>query len=426
MVYLFHYYVTIRRLKMIPKLDEYKKRWQFESDKEIKLGLAAVEHALKTLGNPEKTLKTIHVSGTNGKGSTIQMMEAILQAHGYRTSSFTSPAIRDIHDQIRVNGENITSNDLDDAFKQLHQHQLSGTLTDFELLTVIAFVIFGKLQPDYVLIETGMGGLHDSTNVITPIVSVITSIALDHTQFLGTTIEEIARHKAGIIKNKVPVVIGELPIKAVTIVEKVAHEEEAPLRSYGDDFVMMGHLAEVFKGKKTFRLPNRKMKGPHQKMNTSVAIEALLMGGVALEEARIQQALQDTQLSHRFEEIMPNIFLDGAHNPAAARALRETIEETFPGEKVDFVVGMLRRKDLKGTLDELMPIANSFTFIHFDHPEAATAEELLANCSHSEKNVTQLDGQSLYLPEGNTTKIVVTGSLYLLANLKFNKATKSN
>lgn len=411
---------------MIPKLDEYKKRWQFESDKAIKPGLAAVESALEKLGNPEKTLKMIHVSGTNGKGSTIQLMEAILQAHGYTTSSFTSPAIRDIHDQIRVNGENIAPSEIDEAFEQLHKHQLSGTLTDFELLTVLAFVIFGNLQPDYVLVETGMGGLHDSTNVITPIVSVITSIALDHTQFLGTTIEEIARHKAGIIKNKVPVVIGELPKEAVTIVEKVAHEEQALLKSYGDDFVMTKNLVEVFKGRKTFHLPNRKMKGSHQKMNASVAIEALLMGGIELEEARVQQALKDTQLSHRFEEIMPNVFLDGAHNPAAARALRETIEETFPGEKVDFVVGMLKRKDVQGTLDELMPIANSFTFIHFNHPEAATAEELLVNCSHSKKDVTRLDGQSLYLPEENTTKIVVTGSLYLLANLNFHKVTKLN
>ncbi len=404
---------------MIPKLNEYKKRWHFESDRTIKPGLDAIEKALQILEHPEKALKVIHVSGTNGKGSTIQLMEAIIQAHGYKTGSFTSPAIKDIHDQIRYNGENITPDQIDRAFWQLNSHHLSGTLTDFELLTVIAFLVLKDLAPDYILLETGMGGLLDSTNVITPIVSVITSIALDHTQFLGTTIEEITTHKAGIIKKEIPVVVGNLPSDALHIAKKTAQKNDSLIKVYGEDFGITQKEEDVFKGEATFTLPERKMKGTHQRINSSVAIEALLVGGVTLKEALVQQALANTQLPHRFEEIYPDVFLDGAHNPAAATALRKTIEEMFPGEKVNFVIGMLKRKDIKGTLDALIPVAKSFTFIHFNHPDAATAEELLAQCQHESKKVTKLIGRSIILTKEKSERIIVAGSLYLLADLTF-------
>ena len=160
---------------MIPKLDEYKERWGIESDDAIKPGLEAVQKALVEVGNPEKKLQIIHVAGTNGKGSTIAFMEAILKEHGFSTGVFSSPAIVDIHDQIRINGELISAEELDKSFSTMKEAGLSGLLTDFELLTVAAFVTFGRLAPDYVLLETGMGGKLDSTNVVKPLVSVITS-----------------------------------------------------------------------------------------------------------------------------------------------------------------------------------------------------------------------------------------------------------
>lgn len=404
---------------MIPKLDAYKKRWDFTSDAAIKPGLTSIETALKQLGNPEQTLKVIHISGTNGKGSTIQLMESILRAHHYSVGSFTSPAIKDLHDQICFNGEPVSSEMVDVAFQQMKEAGLSGQLTDFELLTVIAFLILKQLNPDYMLIETGMGGLLDSTNVVTPIVSVITTIALDHIQFLGSTLTEIAHHKAGIIKEGVPVITGKLPLEAELVVKRIAKEHHASLKMYGDAFYIEESPNELFVGSEKIALYERKMKGNHQRMNTAVAIEALFNAGVELTEDHVRSALATTQLAHRFEEILPNVFLDGAHNPAAARALRETIETEFPGEKVDFMIGMLKTKDVKGCLDELLPVAASFSFITFDHPDAASANILMQNCHHENKKVIQLVDGSIAFDKDNHVTKVISGSLYLLMDLKF-------
>ncbi|AOV07593.1 bifunctional folylpolyglutamate synthase/dihydrofolate synthase [Sporosarcina ureilytica] len=404
---------------MIPKLNEYKERWHIKSDHSIKPGLKAIKEALTLLGNPEKRLNVIHVSGTNGKGSTIQFMESILEAHGYTTGVFSSPAIIDIHDQIRYNGNPVTQFTLDETFRKMKEVELSGKLTDFELLTVAAYVTFERLQPDYVLIETGMGGLLDSTNVVQPIVSVITSVALDHVLFLGSTIQEVATHKAGIIKQGTPAVVGALPPEALEIVKQTARKNDTIIKSYGEQFFIEVKDKEIFNGEHIFTLPYRKMKGTHQMINCGVAIEALLTAGINLIEKKVQDAVATAQLSYRFQEVMPNVYLDGAHNPAAAAALTETIENEFPGEKVDFIIGMLKGKDIKGTLDELMPVAASFTFLTFAHPDAATGEELMKNCGHLEKSVTNSFNRPIILDNGNNGRKIVTGSLYLMSGLKF-------
>ena len=395
---------------MIPKMREYKERWQIKSDDSIKPGLEAIQKALRLIGNPEQQLKVIHVAGTNGKGSTIAFMESILKGHGYSTGVFSSPAIIDIHDQIRIDGEPITEDELNKSFAKMKRAGLSDLLTDFELLTIAAFVTFEREEPDYVLLETGMGGLLDSTNVVTPIVSVITSIAVDHAAFLGSTVEEVAKHKAGIIKNGIPVVSGPLPKEALQVVRDVASEKESLLKVYGE---------KKFTGGKEFRLGERKMKGEHQRINAEVAIKALLTAGIPLKEKSTAEGIAITQLAHRFQEILPGVFLDGAHNPAAAKALADTIRTEFPGEKVNFIVGMLKRKDIKKTLDELLPVAASFTFLTFPHPEAATGEELLENCMHDKKSVTNTNSNTIILCRGSDSRSIVTGSLYLLASLNY-------
>ncbi len=402
---------------MIPKMDEYKKHWKIDSDHAIKPGLEAVKLALTKVGNPEKQLTIIHVAGTNGKGSTIAFMEAILQAHGFSTGVFSSPAMIDIHDQIRIEGEPISEEALNHSFKAMKEAGLSGLLTDFELLTVAAFVSFRQFAPDYVLLETGMGGTLDSTNVVTPLVSVITSIALDHTAFLGKTLAEVAEHKAGIIKSGVPVVIGPLPEEALEVMRRIAEEKKSRLFIYGENFVMESNDDEVFKGINTFQLHDRKMKGPHQGMNAAVAIETLLAAGIPLKEKMVASAIATTQLSYRFQEISPGVFIDGAHNPAAARVLADTIRLEFPGEKVDFVIGMLKGKDIEKTLDELVPVAASFTFLTFPHAQAETGERMMEYCNHIEKGVTNIGNDTIILVREEDRKKMVTGSLYMLAGL---------
>ena len=400
---------------MIPKMNVYKERWKIDSDDSIKPGLEAMQEALMKMGSPENDLQVIHVTGTNGKGSTIAFMEAILEEHGLSTGVFSSPAIIDIHDQIRINGQVITEEELDKSFQAMKEAGLSGFLTDFELLTVAAFTTFRRLAPDYVLLETGMGGLLDSTNVVTPLVSVITSIALDHTAFLGTTVAEVARHKGGIIKEGIPVITGLLLEKeALKVVRTVSKKFGSPLFMYSEQFCMKD---DVFNGTESFQLAGRKMKGHHQGMNAAVAIQALLASGIQLTEEAVSRAIAFTQLAHRFQEISPGVFVDGAHNPAAAKVLAATIRSEFPDEKVDFVIGMLKGKDIEKTLDELIPVAASFTFLTFPHPQAATGEQLMEYCHHDEKKVTTAESNTIILSTERNKKKIVTGSLYLLSSL---------
>ncbi|PIC72778.1 folylpolyglutamate synthase/dihydrofolate synthase family protein [Sporosarcina sp. P17b] len=400
---------------MIPKLDEYKKQFELMSDDSIKPGLDAIEEALACVLNPEKELRIIHVAGTNGKGSTIAVMEAILQAHGFETGVFSSPAILDVHDQIRINGKPITQEELEYVFEEMEAAGLSGMLTDFELLTVAAFLAFRNADPDYVLIETGMGGRLDSTNVMTPLVSVITSIALDHTGFLGDSVEKIAAHKAGIIKPYIPVVIGELPEDAKEVVLAEAKKYKSLVRTYGEEFIMKSGETETFSGMSTFEIPVRNMKGPHQAINHAVALEALSLAGVPLKQDKVADAIAHVSLPFRFQKITENVYIDGAHNPAAARMLVKTIEEQFPGQKVDWVVGMLNTKDYKATLEILAPLANSFTFVDFPHEQAARAGDLQAVCPMQHSNVITSNEIELKCSE-KYIKVVV-GSLYLLSSL---------
>jgi dihydrofolate synthase/folylpolyglutamate synthase len=400
---------------LIPKLDEYKERFDIASDDVIKPGLDSIRSALRKVANPEKGLRVIHVAGTNGKGSTIAFMESILKEHGYSTGVFSSPALVDVHDQIRMNGAPISPEEMNKTFFKMKEAGLSGTLTDFELLTVAAFITFERLAPDYVLLECGMGGSLDSTNVVVPLVSVITSIALDHIGFLGGTIEEITKHKAGIIKEGTPAVIGPLPKEAMNVIRMKAKETNSEVIAYGNDFTTNNG---EFIGE-SIRVPihERRMKGPHQAVNAAIAIEALLQTGMELDVTYVEKAVTTATLPYRFQEISEGVFFDGAHNPAAAKMLTETIKSEFPGEKVDFVIGMLKTKDIKKTLDELIPVAASFTFVTFPHPQAATEDELVSSCQYNRKRVTKFNDDTIILRKRNDRKKIVAGSLYLLSGL---------
>ena len=167
------------------------------------------------------------------------------------------------------------------------------------------------------------------------------------------------------------------------MIQRVAKEKNSELFTYGEQFAI--DVQDMFKGLSTFQLKGRRMKGHHQGINAAVAIEALLAAGIVLEEERVATAIATTQLSFRFQEIFPGVFMDGAHNPAAAKVLAETIRLEFPGEKVDFVIGMLKGKDIEKTLNELVPVAASFTFVTFPHPQAEKAEKLMKYCHHEKK-----------------------------------------
>lgn len=408
-------------VKMIPKLDEYKKRWHISSDPAIKPGLDAMTEALALVKNPQNDLPVIHLAGTNGKGSTVTFIEHIAQQHGLKTATFMSPCIEDVHDQIQLNEKPITPKEMNAVFQIMHDAGLDGKLTDFELLTVAAFLAFSRFQPDIAIIECGMGGRLDCTNVMIPVVSVVPSIALEHTNFLGDTLRKIAYHKSGIIKKDRPIVTGALPTEAMEVFEEEATKQSAPLYVFNKDFSV-----ETTKDGEKYINPNseftnlkRIMPGAHQRSNMALAITAFtLFAGeknIKIDSTKLQKGIHEAHLAGRFEKIVPNLYIDGAHNPASAKALIKSIKEEFPGKKIHFIVGMLKDKNIEGVLRLLEEIGTSFTFVDVDNERAMPAETIY-DISHSEnKRVSDEDIIRIIDEKLDETSIVImTGSLYLL------------
>ena len=327
---------------------------------------------------------------------------------------------------IQVNGEFITEQQLDTLFQVLQQAGLSGKLTDFELLTVLAFLHFQREQVDIVVLETGMGGLLDSTNVVTPIVSVITSIALEHTQFLGDTLTEIAQHKAGIIKQGKPVIVGRLETEAMQVIEQQAFNKQAPLLLLGKtfDIVRHGQTEMYVNNDSAFVVHNlcRNMLGPHQADNMALAVTAFIEVAnalhIPLSVEAIRQGVEQATLAGRFEEVLPRVFFDGAHNPASAEKLVATIREQFPNQPVQFVIGMLADKDVQAVLNILQQVSDDFVFVDFDYIRAMKATKMFDLCSATHKQLVHNIVPWIRKVHEQEKVIVVTGSLYLLASLR--------
>ncbi|MFC6039723.1 bifunctional folylpolyglutamate synthase/dihydrofolate synthase [Paenisporosarcina macmurdoensis] len=406
---------------MIPKFNEYKQRFQMESKNTIEPGLDAITNALQKVGNPHLNLQIIHVAGTNGKGSTISMMNAMLQEHGVKTACFYSPCFMDVHDQIQLNGHYISSQQLDEVFKQAKEAGLSGLLTDFELLTVLAFMAFEQFQPQIVLLETGMGGRFDSTNVITPIISVIPSIALEHEQFLGNSIEEVAFHKAGIIKQGIPVIIGVLEGDAEEVLVKEALELQSPLWKINKDFSFINGNYDNYEGQHISNL-TVPLLGQHQLNNAALAIRTVLYVmdklHININEDLIRNGLSKTFIPGRFEKITDTLYFDGAHNPASARALVDTVKEFFPNTPIHFYVGMIKGKDVEKILRIFEEISSNFTFVDFEDNRSMSSSAL---SKISESHFVYMTKEPLESIEKNLSKThttIVTGSLYLLSEMR--------
>lgn len=411
---------------MIPSLEVYKERWDVASESAIKPGLASIEYALEVLGNPQNELKVVHFAGTNGKGSTLTFVEAMARAYDLSVGKFMSPCIVDVHDQIQINGHAMEPQQLDAMFKQLRDAGLSGKLTDFELLTVVALLFFKQQQVDLVLLEAGMGGREDSTNVVQPIVSVITSIALEHTNFLGTTLESIATHKAGIIKEGSPAVVGEMPEQVQPIFEQEAKNKETRLETCGQAFFVtqqqQGETYTNVERNVIIERLTRQFKGPHQGKNMAVAITAFLHVLEAFDRPllpeKIRKAVHQAHLEGRFEEVLPNVYFDGAHNPASIDMLVQTIQQQFPNHTIEFVIGLLADKDVDTILQQLEQVSDVFYFADINNVRAMPAQQLLEKSSAQQKMILENVGSFLQQPVERGTIRIVTGSLYLLSEIR--------
>lgn len=350
----------------------------------IKPGLKRMEELLQMLGHPERQVPSIHVAGTNGKGSVIQFLQAAFVENGYTTGVFTSPSFTGLEGHFLVNGAAIREEDFVALFNQLlpsiQQLDDKGDApTVFEILTVMSFLYFNQ-RVDIAIIETGMGGRFDTTNTITPCLSVITTIAMDHMQFLGATLPAIAWQKAGIIKCKTPVVIGHIEDEASRrVFEKESIQQQAPLyRLYADFSYELLPTPETFQWvseeKQTeLCIP---MKGKHQIENAAVAFQALQImqkQGFRLKDEAIQKGFALAANPGRFENIQqsPPIILDSAHNVEAIRVFLETLQSVYPDKHKKILFAGFKDKQLEKMLNLLEKAVDDITITTFDHPRAA-------------------------------------------------------
>ncbi|KXT91253.1 bifunctional folylpolyglutamate synthase/dihydrofolate synthase [Streptococcus oralis] len=324
-------------------------------------GLGRMQRAVDLLGNPEKTYPIIHVTGTNGKGSTIAFMRELFVAHGKKVGTFTSPHIISIHDRICINGQPIADKDfirIANQVKEMEKALLEthDQLSFFELLTLIALAYFREKGVDLVLLEVGIGGLLDTTNVVTGEIAVVTSIGLDHQETLGDSLEKIAEQKAGIFKTGKKAVIAKLAPEAELVCQRRARELAVDLYQAGQDFTLK---ARDFSSRLArFSQLKIGLEGAYQQENAALALQSFLLFMASREEKvdeeLVRQALQETHWAGRLERIRPQIYLDGAHNLPALTRLVEFIQEKIQqGYQVRILFGALKRKDYQGMLGYL-------------------------------------------------------------------------
>ena len=410
----------------------------------IKPGLERMNFMLEQLGHPERRLKAVHVAGTNGKGSTVSFMRHILQEAGYIVGTFTSPYIESFNERISVDGIPIPDNDFVESVKKVKpiveacgEATEYGAPTEFEVLTVIALEYFAKVAVPYIsLIETGLGGRLDSTNVITPLVSVITNIGQDHMNILGNTVEEITREKAGIIKSGFPVVTAVEQPEAEQIIADIAKSKNSKLYRLGKEFksidTALHNGNEVFTFQSLFnKLENLEiaMKGEHQVKNAATALMAIeylrQYYSFVIDEEHIRTGLLKTTWKGRFEKVSdkPLTFIDGAHNPEGIETLCKTIQRYYPDKKVHIIFSALKDKPLEEMIGKLDAIADKITFTQFEFNRCAEAKELFELSTSANKDINE-DWQNAIESakqeiSGNKEEIlIITGSLYFISEVR--------
>ena len=353
-----------------------------------KLGLDRTRELLGKLNDPQKELKFIHIAGTNGKGSTAAMLASILEEAGYRVGLYTSPFINRFNERMQVNHQPIPDEELAALTEYVRPHAdaMADSPTEFELITALAMVWFARQKCDIVVLEVGMGGELDSTNIIdVPEAAVIAAMGLDHVKELGPTMADIARAKAGIIKEGGRVVSYGGNPEADEVIAAVCRARNASLCQpdfsaiVPGDFSLEGQTFS-YKGWRGLRIP---LVGAYQMNNAAVVletVEVLRQRGWSVSDEAVRQGLADTRWPARFEVLRrdPVFIVDGGHNPHGIRATAESLRRLFPGRKITFVTGVMADKDVEHILGLIVPLADQFFTVRPDNPRAMDAGELAA------------------------------------------------
>ena len=362
----------------------------------IKPGLERINLLVKNLGNPQNYFDSIHVAGTNGKGSVCAMLAEILQNAGYKVGLFTSPHLESYCERIRVNGENISETEFAEIINLLNKFEIPAT--EFEILTAAAFAYFAKSEVDIAVIEVGLGGTWDSTNIITPKISVITNIALDHENILGD-LKNIALNKAGIIKKNIPIVTAATG-EPLEIIREVADKNNSPIYAIKKPADIKINLF-----------------GEYQKINAAIAIQTAKLLNIS--DDNIRAGLENVQWAGRFE-IIDDIIIDGAHNPHGALALRESLDKNFPAGKRFFIFGALADKNISAMIKNLF---RADDFVIATEPISSRAESVENLCDKlNDFNISCVAEKNILLAVDKLKNFdgvkIVAGSLYLIGEVR--------
>ena len=405
----------------------------------IRPGLIRIDEILNRLDNPQNKLKTVHIGGTNGKGSTTTFLRCLLEEQGLRVGTFTSPYVECFNERIAINGEHISDERLVElvaAIKPIIDDmdtvESLKNAVEFEILTAIMFQYFLEEKVDIVLVEVGLGGTYDCTNVITPLVSAITTIGYDHVDILGDTIEEIAAQKAGIIKENVPVVVGKVEEAAFEVISAYAKKMNSPVFRYQEDFTSK-YIQPDSEWGEFFNYRSNELDlshvvisllGKHQVDNASLAIRMYELISKELElplsSKDIVKGLKKAFWPGRMEKISdePLIVLDGAHNDHAMKVMVNNLKTEFKGQHIHAIFGALSTKDISAMVKDLTSVPNlDLKVTAFDYPKAFTKEQyeelgLTAFTDWREalaESLKELTGDDL---------ILVTGSLYFISQVR--------
>ena len=409
-----------------------------------KLGLERMEKLLTMLDNPEEKLPVIHVAGTNGKGSVCRYIYEVLLANGYRTGLYISPFLQVFNERMEVDGNQITDSELDKytnlVLSKVEMMIKNGeeSPTEFEIVTAIAFCYFKDKDCDFVILEVGLGGSGDSTNVISkPLLSIITSISYDHMDRLGNTLEEIAGEKAGIIKSGVPVIVNVEDESAAKVIARKAYERGAPLydvtrfdyRNISRDLNGQSFDTEIYGT--DYRQVFIKMLGLHQIHNAMTALTALEIlrreKRISVSKDAFYQGMAKAMQPGRFEVFgaKPFIILDGAHNQGGAESLLETVGEFFLDSRVLMVVGILADKDVDAMIESFSQISDEFIVTEPLSPRALSAKDLESRLLEQNKSVVAIpDMEEAYNYAVKKAKneswdvLIFGGSLYLVGKIR--------
>lgn len=424
----------------------------------IRPGLDRIEALMERLGNPHRRLKFIHVAGTNGKGSTCAYLTSALMQGGYDVGTFTSPYITKFTNRFQYNGADIEEETLLALANELRPHVAAiaetelGSPTMFEVSTALAILFYAKVTyPDYVVWETGLGGRLDVTNIVYPVLSIITNIGHDHMDRLGNTLEAVAAEKAGIIKPGVPVVSAATQPEVIEVLRRTAAERKSSFYLLGEQFNVT-ELA-VREDEQTFRFEGLfrsiepvaiTLSGAHQQLNAATAIMALEVlrqyTALVLDDDELLKGLRQAAWPGRLEMVSrePRILLDGAHNPEGAEMLAAALKSTYPYAKLHLMMGMLENKNHRETMKHILPIVDTLILTEPDYRMRLEAQDLADIVQELRSSMPELSSMEIVIEKdwqqalnklqqitGEKDLGVVTGTLYLIADVRSRLLTNS-